>query len=279
MQFLRHSYGSACLGNLALVLVEGTSGIGKTALVERFLDQITASADPFRKPVILRSRCHERETLPFKAFDGIVDALSSRLANLGTGELAQGLPAGAVYLSEIFPVLYRLDQLEHARDFCPRCTMRPSCATGPLPAFRELLGRLAQRQPVVAFIDDLQWADRDSFALLQALLGQPQRAGPVAGGHLPADPAGCAGGLVARDRGPSRGEKHGGGPLSPEAASALVDRLADSGEIDQPVKQRLAEAVVQEAGGNPLFTLELMRYLCDVVLPRAGRRTSARDCQ
>jgi hypothetical protein len=271
MQVLRHSYGSACLGNLALVLVEGTSGIGKTALVERFLDQVTASADPFRKPVILRSRCHERETLPFKAFDGIVDALSSRLANLGTGELAQGLPAGAVYLSEIFPVLYRLDQLDHARDFLPKVHDATELRNRAFADFRELLGRLAQRQPVVAFIDDLQWADRDSFALLQTLLGHTGVPGLLLVATcrpIPQDDA-LAASLreIAAHPAVRRMEV---GPLSPEAATALVDRLADSGEIDQPVKQRLAEAVVQEAGGNPLFTLELIRYLCDVVLPRGG---------
>jgi hypothetical protein len=271
MQFLRHSYGSACLGNLALVLVEGTSGIGKTALVERFLDQITASADPLRKPVILRSRCHERETLPFKAFDGIVDALSSRLANLGAGELAQGLPAGAVYLSEIFPVLYRLDQLEHARDWLPQVHDATELRNRAFAGFRELLGRLAQRQPVVAFIDDLQWADRDSFALLQALLGQTGVPGLllVATCRPILQDDALSASLREITAHPAVRSMQVG-PLSPEAASALVDRLADSGEIDQRVKQRLAEAVVHEAGGNPLFTLELVRYLCDVVLPRGG---------
>jgi len=35
--------------------------------------------------------------------------------------------------------------------------------------------------------------------------------------------------------------------------------------------------VVQEAGGNPLFTLELMRYLCDVVSARGEPADSARE--
>ncbi len=271
MQALRHCFGSACLGNLALVLVEGTSGIGKTALVERFLDQITASAEPSRKPVILRGRCHERETLPFKAFDGIVDALSSRLANLGTGELAQGLPEGTAYLSEIFPVLRRLDQLEHVGDWLPKVRHATELRNRAFAGFCELLRRLAQRQPVVAFIDDLQWADRDSLALLQTLLRHTGMLGlllvatcrPVLQDDTLAAPLR----EIAAHPAVRRVEV---GPLSPEAASTLVDRLADSGEIGQEVKQRLAEAVVQEAGGNPFFTLELVRYLSDVVLPRGG---------
>ena len=271
LQTLRRGYSSACAGNLSLVLVEGSSGIGKTALVERFLDHITTSADPFRKPLILRGRCHERETLPFKAFDSIVDALAYNLVTLGTGELAQVLPEGAAYLSEIFPVMRRLDQLDRARYWLPAVQDATEMRNRAFAVFRELLTRLARRQPVVAFIDDLQWADRDSFALLQTLLRDTGVPGlmlvatcrPVSPDDALAAPLRA----IATNPAVKRVEV---GPLSPEAASALVDRLAAAGEIDQPVKQRLAEAVLQEAGGNPLFTLELIRYLCDVVLPRGG---------
>ncbi len=271
MQALRLGYSRARDGDLGLVLVEGASGIGKTALVERFLDQIAAGAEPSCPPLILRGRCHERETLPFKAFDSIVDGLSARLASLGGNELAQVLPAGAAYLSEIFPVLCRLDRLAHARDWLPRVSDATELRNRAFAGFHELLRRLAQQQPVVAFIDDLQWADRDSFALLQALLHHASAPGlmlvatcrPVS----PDDALITSLREIAAHPAVKRVEV---GPLSPEAASALVDRLADSDDIDQAVKQRLAEAVVQEAGGNPLFTLELIRYLREVVLPRGG---------
>jgi tRNA A-37 threonylcarbamoyl transferase component Bud32 len=271
MQALRGGYRSACVGNLAMVLVEGISGIGKTALVERFLAQIAASADPSRKPIVLRGRCHEREALPFKAFDNIVDEISHILAGLGPGELAQVLPKSAAYLSEIFPVLCRLDQLEHARDWLPKVPDATELRKRAFAGFCELLTRLTLRQPVVAFIDDLQWADRDSFALLQTLLRQTGVPGLmlIATCRPILDDDALAAPLREIAANPAV-IRVAVGPLSPEAASALVDRLADSHEISQPVKQRLAESVVREAGGNPLFTLELIRYLNDVVLPRGG---------
>ena len=46
------------------------SGIGKTALVRRFLDDDRASATT---SCVLRGRCYERESVPYKALDGVID--------------------------------------------------------------------------------------------------------------------------------------------------------------------------------------------------------------
>jgi len=83
---LRLGYGSAVQRTLALVLVEGASGIGKTALVERFLDQLTAGADRLASLLSAAAAARARDTA-FKAFDSIVDGLSASLASLALAML------------------------------------------------------------------------------------------------------------------------------------------------------------------------------------------------
>jgi len=57
-----------------LLRVEGPSGIGKTTLLDRLCAELPSDA------WLLRGRCHPRESVPFKAFDEVMDELARRLA-------------------------------------------------------------------------------------------------------------------------------------------------------------------------------------------------------
>jgi eukaryotic-like serine/threonine-protein kinase len=98
-----------------VVHVRGTSGSGKSSLVEHFLDDVAASV--FAPPVVLRSRCYEREAMPFKALDGIVDALVAHLAKFDDITCAHMLPPNISDLARLFPVFERLRALQqlHSR--------------------------------------------------------------------------------------------------------------------------------------------------------------------
>ena len=69
----------ATLGAPTVALVEGESGVGKSALLARFIEALGEQPSP---PLILRGRCFEREAVPFKAFEGIMEAVSEHLAQL-----------------------------------------------------------------------------------------------------------------------------------------------------------------------------------------------------
>jgi serine/threonine protein kinase len=98
LQALGAAYARVRKGEFAGVSVRGSSGIGKTSLVASFLREVLGTAAPGTQPLVLRGRCHERETLPFKAFDSVVDALSHRLATLAADEQSYVLPDGILYL-------------------------------------------------------------------------------------------------------------------------------------------------------------------------------------
>jgi hypothetical protein len=258
-------------GNLAVMVVQGTSGIGKTCLVDAFLEDIASSGGAPLAPLILRGRCHERETLPFKAFDNVVDGLSYRLATLDARDQAYALPDGISYLCEIFPVLRRLKMTQDQRYCLPPLRDAIELRNQAFVAFRELMFHMARTQPVVIFIDDLQWADRDSFALLRALTRQPG-APPllvIATCRLPTEVNGeVADRLLGEFLEQPCVETIALSTLGPEPTRALADNLLE--DIPPEAKQRIIEAVVREAGGHPFFAVELVHHLRTVVLPKGG---------
>ncbi|MBK8251819.1 MAG: AAA family ATPase [Polyangiaceae bacterium] len=145
----------------------GESGIGKSTLVRRFLSQLPASD----KALVLSGRCYEQELLPYKAFDGIVDALCRHLLTLSPDHVERILPNEAPILARVFPVLARLPQLSMAS---PQSGHDPGELRHiAFVALREILARCAADHPVILFIDDLQWSDSDSLLLLSELVRPP----------------------------------------------------------------------------------------------------------
>ncbi|WP_339742144.1 protein kinase [uncultured Rubinisphaera sp.] len=150
----------------ALVYVDGLSGVGKTSLVDEFLHQYSASKADV---IVLNSRCYERESVPYKAFDGIIDSLSRHLNKMKTEEASLLLPRHIGDLARLFPVLQRVQIVaDEVKRYRPPSDFQESRRRA-IQSLKELLSAMADRQNVVLTIDDLQWGDRDSARLLQEL--------------------------------------------------------------------------------------------------------------
>ena len=153
-----------------VALVSGASGMGKTALVRHFLNE-----QRFKEPAMLAltGRCYERESMPYKAIDPLIDALAQHLQRLRNIEVARLLPRDAGILARLFPVLMGVEEIRRAPhpaiDHLDSLAVRRRAAE----ALRDLLCALAERAPLVLFIDDVQWGDADSAAILQQVLRQP----------------------------------------------------------------------------------------------------------
>ncbi|HEY3665158.1 MAG TPA: protein kinase, partial [Polyangiaceae bacterium] len=232
------------------VVVEGESGVGKTALVGQFLEQ-ARQAEP--NLLCFVGRSFERESLPYKALDGVMDAVCEHLKSLASAELFAVLPSNASVIAQAFPALRQLEAFvvsERRLETTEPHVLRLSI----FEALRELFANLCATRPTIIVMDDLQWTDIDSLTLLSALLrppGAPQmlliamrRPGATAAAHpLP----GAAQHLSL-------------GPLSAAEATQLVTELLASGAGVLTSQDEVA-ALASGAQGHPLFLRELVRQL------------------
>ena len=248
-----------------MVLLRGSSGIGKTALVRHFLQDVQQH-DP--SVVILTGRCYEQESVPYKAVDILIDDLARYLKRVTPLEAKGLMPRDAAALGRLFPVLQELDSVARTKN---RKAMEVldslELRRRAFAALRELFARITDEHRVILFLDDVQWGDRDSAALLAEVL-RPPEAPPLL--------------VIAA----YRSEEMKGSPLLSElqryrenegALGELreirLDQLTGTEARDlarsllhEPAGEegseegRRVEAIAREAGGSPFFIVELARY-------------------
>ncbi|MBI4854749.1 MAG: protein kinase [Acidobacteria bacterium] len=171
LEYLDEAFLRMKQGKGVSILVHGSSGLGKSALVRHYIEEIQYVE---AKALVLSARCYERESVPYNALDGIVDALSRYLKGLSPGELEALLPHDVLALVRLFPVLKQLEVVATVRRRVLEAPQTRELRRRAFTALRELLIRLADREMLVLFIDDLQWGDEDSAALLTEILRQPE---------------------------------------------------------------------------------------------------------
>src|SRR6185436_2810217 len=157
--------GRACAGACRVVMIQGPSGMGKSALAREFLAQVYEDG---ADRVLLEGRCYPRESIPYKALDGIVDQLSEYWRRLPYAQAMYLLPREPETLTMAFPVLERVKAVADESLQRPVLDPQDACNRAAF-ALRETLQRLCRRRRLVIFLDDMQWVDGDSVRLLRFL--------------------------------------------------------------------------------------------------------------
>jgi predicted ATPase/DNA-binding SARP family transcriptional activator len=243
-----------------LFTVLGPAGVGKSRLVQEFLDGIAGQA------VVARGRCLPygegitywplleavNEAVGLEDTDPPDEARAKLLGALGTepgAELVAHRVAEMVGLAEV-----------------------TTGAEEGFVAVRQLFEALARVQPLVLVFDDIHWGEARFLDLVEHLADWVREA-PV---QLV---------CLARPELLSVRPSWGGGklnatvallePLSDEECSQLIENLVGRAELVRGVRTRIAEA----AEGNPLFVEEMLSMLIDdgLLVREGGRWTAARD--
>ncbi|MBA3458702.1 MAG: protein kinase [Deltaproteobacteria bacterium] len=236
-------------------LVVGESGIGKSELVAHWC---THALVEDAKALVLRGRCYERESVPYKAFDGVIDGLTEYLLSLPREAVVKLLPQNAALLPRAFPVFRRIEAISSARMVTEDLGEPHEQRRRVFRALRALFVGVAREHAVVISIDDLHWADSDSVGLLRDLLRGADAPRVLVIATMRDGGAGDA--LRVDDiRQRLEGlavERSDIGPLSADESRMLAERLglALAGRVD------LVRAA-REARGHPMFLVELLQHL------------------
>jgi len=232
---LQGAWAAAAAGRPGLVTIIGEAGIGKTALAEALATEAARDGG-----TVLRTRCYETERSLF--LQPIVEAIGPVAANTPAGALRRLLGEHATAAAGLLP--------EVAALLGPPPPGRGSMDMERRRAFeavRALLRGLAERNPVLLLVDDLQYAGQSTVELMHFLGREPPGTRLLVLATVRAEndaQVGAALAPVAR--------QVWVGPLDPDAVAQLA-WAAGQGE--------LAGRILEQTRGHTLFVVEVLGAL------------------
>lgn len=251
---LSGAWQRAMAGNRQLVLITGETGIGKTRLANEAAQRVLADSSG----MVLFGRCDREGIIPYQLF---VELLDGFVAARPADELPRLSDAARAELAAVFPSF----------EGPPRVGAQPDRAR-LFDAVTELVIEATGDRPVLAVLDDLQWADEDTLLLLRHLLRHAGEASllVVAVTRAEIEPHhALADTMRALDR---EGWLHrlplGG--LDETDVRALVHQVLPE---TTPDRTGLARALAADTSGNAYMLVELLR---DQHVLRTGRTAGHR---
>lgn len=261
---LMNAFARAAQGSAEMVLVTGRAGIGKTSLVAEIHKPVTASRGAF----VAGKFDQLQRGVPFSALLGALGELvrlhlgaSDAALAAWREQLLQALGPNGRVITDTIPEFQLVLGAQPAV---------PLLAPGSAQVrFHRVLQDLIRccaspEQPLVLFLDDLQWADAATLDLLGVLLGDRDTRGLlVVGAYREAEVDAAHPLRLALER------LHAAGRAVQDIALPALDlpsctRLvhdAVGGRADAADIERLAQVALDKTAGNPFFLHEFLKSL------------------
>jgi predicted ATPase/transcriptional regulator with GAF, ATPase, and Fis domain len=259
---LLEAFDETCRGGTGLMLVAGYSGIGKSSLISELYKPIVRQRGYF----VAGKFDHVVRDIPhgalIQAFRGLVRQLlaesEERLASW-RATLADALGANVGVLAEVIPEIEIV--LGKAPPLPP---LDPAETQNRFRfVFQNFVGAVAREEhPLIVFLDDLQWADAATLALLHVLLvGASLRHLLVVGAYRDNEVDGghpLVRAIAGLERAAVTVRRIALGPLTrPDLALFLRATLHGPDAALEP----LADLILHKTDGNPFFVIQFLRAL------------------
>jgi signal transduction histidine kinase len=256
---LRGAFEEALAGRCRGVLISGAPGVGKTALADEVRSIVASRGGWF---VAGKFDQHRRD-LEFDAVHQALRALGRVLLAEPEHELVQlrerilvAVGSNAGLLTAVVPEFAAL--LVVSPDAGDPLTAQARAAQTALALLRAVA---SSQQPLVVFVDDLQWAGRTPLGLVDLVLSDEPIAGLLLVGAYrdgDVDAVHPLAALLSRWR-DQAGVEHI--RLANLPTPSLVDMVADMLHADRATAARLVDVIAPQTSGNPYETVELLHAL------------------
>jgi predicted ATPase len=247
-------------GRGSLVMVGGGPGVGKTRLAVHMAEY--ASSIGFASFV---GRCNDQqEPIPFLPFVEIIEAMLAQAPSLDA--FREQIGGNAPELAQLVPSLHRVFQDIPESIELPNPQRRHYI----FQSVKEVWARAARKRPHLFILDDLQWADESTLALLIHLTDHMSQLplaviGTYRDHHAEENSAfgRTLEGLIRRGVRPLRLSG-----LSKDSVTRMLDDLSQ-----RRIFESLVDIIFEESDGNPFFVEEVYRHLLDdgKIFDSAGR--------
>ncbi len=248
LENLKNIFEEVVKGNGSLVFIAGEAGSGKSRLVGEFSVKVTP------KPIFLSYRCsYEEQTSPYQLFiQFLKETLTISLPSPNEEERKK---------QEIFWAM--ATELEGILSKQKKAFTKGE-KDHLFAQFSDLFIRMSECEPLIIFIDNLQWSDRSSLQLLHHVIKNVRNSRIlIIGGYVPEE-------LTTAD-----GAPHPLAEILLEMSqeqlftTIILERL-NLEETEKLIKSILKRddilddfisAIFKETQGNPLFVYEIIRQL------------------